>query len=265
VAGDGRSGNTPGTLPGSSRGGRRKTSKPGPEAYASPELSLAERLYKACEENSRVPAHNHGRQAWVRAQLAERCGVEVSSETISKWFTGVARPRPEKITALARVLDVDEAWLTLGVSARVGAVRHQLRNAMADGVVNVVAGFIQMAGGHPAFPESAVTPHEPGCAKVDLYAIIKGAHYAFHIVVAQETGPGVWRFVLDHGYESCLVLGVIPYAPLACDFIELRDELVARHGGRRKGVVEIVVERQGDHYHSDGEAWPAITSFAERL
>jgi hypothetical protein len=212
-----------------------------------------------------VPAHNHGRQAWVRLQLAEKCGVAVSSETISKWFTGVARPRPEKITALARVLDVDEAWLTLGVSARVGAARHQLRNAMADGVVNVVAGFIQMAGGHPAFPESAVTPQEPGCAKVDLYAIIKGAHYAFHIVLAQETAPGAYRFVLDYGFETCVVLGVIPLAPLACDFIELRDDLVERHGARRKGVVEITVERQGDLYHSAGEAWPRITSFAERL
>lgn len=200
----------------------------------------------------------------MRLQLAERCGVAVSSETISKWFTGVARPRPEKMSALARVLDVDEAWLTLGVSARPGAARQHARDALADGVVNVLAGFIQMAGGHPAFPKGG-EPVEPSCAQVDLYAIIKGAHYAFHVLLGQDAGGQSWRFSVGHGHENCIVLGVIQREPLVCDFIELKGELIERHGLRRKGAVEIVVERQGDTYHSAGEAWPRINDFAHRL
>jgi hypothetical protein len=234
------------------------------DGHTSGDNSLAGRLRKACDENSQAPAHNHGRQAWVRTQLAERCGVAVSSETISKWFTGVARPRPERISALARVLDVDEAWLTLGASVRPRAASHHTRDALADGVVNVLAGFIQLCGGHPAFPKGDEPP-EPGCAQVDLYAIIKGAHYAFHVVLGQDAGLQTWRFSLGSGHEDCVVIGVVQREPLVCDFLELRRELIERHGLRRKGAVEIAVERHGDAYHTAGEAWPRIADFAQRL
>lgn len=223
--------------------------------------SIASRLRQACDEHLDAPAYNHGRQTWVRAQLADRFGVPVSSETVSKWFTGAARPRPDKINALSRLLEVDEAWLALGISPQKEQREAKIRNAMADGVVNVLAGFIQLSGGHPAFPD----PNQTDTAPVDLYAIIRGAHYALQVELAEQEGGAAFRFQLSRDREDRIVVGVIQRGPLACEFIELSAEMIERHGARRGGALEITVTREGDRYVTAGEVWPQIESFAQRL
>lgn len=225
---------------------------------------FALRLQKACDQNSHVPAYNHGRQAWVRQQLDQRFGTSVSNETVSKWFTGVARPRPDKIRLLAKLLDVDEAWLALGVEPELDPRERKIRNAMADGAVNVVAGFIQMTGGHPAFPEDNDVRAKSG-VRIDLYAIIKGAHYALHVALAQEDGDGGYRFAIPYGHEDCVVIGVVQREPLACDFLELSPDVVNTHGLRRSGYIEVTMSRRGDDYVTEGETWRRITTFGERL
>jgi hypothetical protein len=223
--------------------------------------AFALRLQKACDENPRVPAYNHGRQAWVRTQLVERFGMNVSNETVSKWFTGVARPRPEKVTVIAKLLEIDEAWLALGVAVEVGPRERKIRNAMADGAVNVVAGLIQMCGGHPAFPES---DDAAGGAPVDLYAIIKGAHYSMNVVAAQPV-DGAFRCSVPYGHAERVVIAVIQRGPLVCDFVELAAELVEAHGLRRSEAIDVMLTPTTDGYATDGISWPLIKTFAERL
>jgi Helix-turn-helix. len=224
--------------------------------------AFALRLQKACDDNPRVPAYNHGRQAWVRAQLVERYGVNVSNETVSKWFTGVSRPRPEKITTIAKLLEVDEAWLALGVQGEVEPRERRLRNAQADGAVNVVAGFIQMCGGHPAFPDD---DGRGDLAPVDLYAIIKGAHYSINVAVAQPVDGGQYRCQVPHGYEQRIVIAIVQREPLVCDFLELPAEMITAHGARRSGYVEVTFAAGPKGYVTDGAVWPRIQTFAERL
>lgn len=200
----------------------------------------------------------------MRQQLDQRFSTSVSNETVSKWFTGVARPRPDKIRLLAKLLDVDEAWLALGVEPELDPRERKIRNAMADGAVNVVAGFIQMTGGHPAFPEENDVRAKGG-ARIDLYAIIKGAHYALHVALAQEEGEGAYRFAIPYGHEDCVVIGVIQTQPLVCDFLELTADLVNAHGLRRSGHIEITMTGQSGGYATEGEGWRQITTFGERL
>ena len=222
------------------------------------------RLRKACDDNPQIPPYNRGRQAWVRTQLAERFGVSVSNETVSKWFTGVARPRPDKVRVLAQLIEVDEAWLALGVAPDVQPRERKLRNAMADGAVNVLAGFVQMCGGHPAFPEEDGAAARGG-AHVDLYAIIKGAHYSFHVALGQEAGPNTYRFVIPYGYEELIVIGLVQREPLVCDFLELAHDMIEKHGVRRGGAVEVTIANGPKGYVTGRDAWPRIRTFAERL
>lgn len=227
--------------------------------------AFALRLQKACDDNPRVPAYNHGRQAWVRSQLVERYGMNVSNETVSKWFTGVSRPRPDKITTIAKLLEVDEAWLALGVPGDVEPRERRIRNAMADGAVNVVAGFIQMCGGHPAFPEMDDSRSRRGGAPVDLYAIIKGAHYSINVAVAQPLDGGAFRCHVPHGHDDRVVIAVLQREPLACDFVELPADLIEAHGVRRSGFIEVTLTPGPKGYATDGTVWPGIETFAERL
>jgi hypothetical protein len=46
----------------------------------------------------------------------------------------------------------------MGIDPEFQPHERKLRNAMADGAVNLVAGFIQMDGAYPAFPEESDTP-----------------------------------------------------------------------------------------------------------
>jgi transcriptional regulator with XRE-family HTH domain len=225
---------------------------------------FALRLQEACDENPYVPAYNYGRQAWVKTQLQQRFKVSVSNETVSKWFTGVARPRPDKINLLAKLLEVDEAWLALGVAPELTPRDRKIRNAIADGAVNVVAGFIQMTGGHPAFPDDSDNRSKGG-PRIDLYAIIKGSHYSFHVALAQGVGAGVYKFAVPYGHEERVVIGVVQRKPLICDFLELTPSLIETHGVRRSGYIELTVVSGDDRYVTGEDSWPKIDTFGEHF
>jgi hypothetical protein len=72
-----------------------------PEKAAEPRLirdkAFSNRLNSACDSNSHVPAYNYGRPSWIREHMASDMGVEVSTETVRKWFAGESRPRPDKM------------------------------------------------------------------------------------------------------------------------------------------------------------------------
>jgi len=255
----------------SGRGGADPASRP--SAGGRPQRDLRDRpfalrLQRACDENAQVPAYNHGRQAWVRHQLEHRFGTRVSNETVSKWFTGVARPRPDKIRLLAQLLEVDEAWLALGGALEVDYRERKIRNAMASGAVNLVAGLIQMSGGHPAFPEENDACAGRG-ARIDLYAIIAGAHYVLHVTLAEAQGDGRYRFLVPYGHEDRTVIGVVRKEPLSCDLLKLPSDLVDTHGLRRGAHIEVTVQTPdvltASGYASGSDIWPRITTFAERL
>ncbi|WP_165842827.1 helix-turn-helix domain-containing protein [Phenylobacterium deserti] len=217
---------------------------------------FALRLQKACDRNAHVPAYNRGRQAWVRSQLVERFDTNVSVETVSKWFTGVARPRANKIGALAKLLNVDEAWLAEGAPAEAAPEEPSVASGPLAGAVKVLGGFIQMSGGYPA-------PQIADPAPDQLHMVINGAHHAFQVVLGEPEGMDAYRFAVPEGGADRVVIGVVPREPLRCDFLELRADLLEAFGARRSGFIDVALSRKPQGYFTGDQPWPQITSFGD--
>ena len=190
--------------------------------------SFARRLNGACEDNAEVPPLNRGRLVWVRDTLNKRFNIEVSMEAVRRWFAGESRPRPDKMRRLAEILKVDEAWLSLGITADLTPSERSDRRIAAHGAVNLVAGHIQLASGTCVLP--AV---EGGDTPVDLYAIIGGRQVSLAITLANCDDAGMASFLVHKEYRRCVVIGVVVRGPMAVDFHVLPRTLIRAHGEQR--------------------------------
>ena len=214
---------------------------------------FAARLEVACEGNPHCPTDQYrGKQKWIYDNLKARFNISISPEACRKWFMGIAKPSPKKLSALAQLLEVDEAWLSLGIKPDLTPRERRQRNASAEGAVNVVAGLIQMNGGHIAFPEGA----ERG---VDLFAIIGGKQRAFEIKMAFPLGAGMLRFSVSDQFEDHQVVGVVPTEnPFVVRLLSLTPEVIRQHGERRGDFWELVVSERGENYKSGNDTLPMI-------
>lgn len=226
--------------------------------------AFAKRLALACDGHPDVPEFNKGRLVWVQQQLKSRFDTSVSMETVRKWFAGEARPRQEKMKDIAELLHVDLSWLSLGQESDMAPRERKARSALVDGAVNVIVGFIQMDGGHPAFPDEdddrATENH------IDIYAIIKGARYDIHVSSATETSQGV-RFAVPSNYQSLVTIGVVRAAPFCVEVLELSHDLISEHGTRKSGHYEVELRRDSERsgYFSPSGQVPMLEGFARRL
>lgn len=224
------------TLATKSRKPAKDASAPTSEPAAVPwvrvirEEAFAKRLAKACDANPSVPDMNLGRTTWIKRHLENRFSLKVSAETVSKWFAGENKPRPDKLMKLAQLLEVDVGWLSLGIDVAAKVRDQHVRNAMADGAVNLVAGLIQMDGGHVAFPD------KPGLA--NLHAIIRGAKYDFHVATARVEGDQLSFTVPANTDSSLMVLGLVKRG-LDIALFEVTPELLAE--GEYRGA-KLVIE-----------------------
>lgn len=215
------------------------------------EPEFAARLEQTADLHPHCPPKHHGRLEWVADQMRKQ-NITVSNETVRKWFSGESRPTQDKAEALARVFDADASWLLLGEDHKVDVRERRLRNAMADGAVNVVAGFIQMDGGFPAFPEE----HDKAAqtANVDLHAIIKGAKYDFHVCLGEAQGRKV-VFPVPARHSDVIVLGMVREG-FSADIFELTPEIIDQFGKRGGGSIEVTV---------DGSKLKRVDTFSKRL
>jgi len=93
-------------------------SKPSPQTTADRTIrdaDFAARLGKACDLQAECPPLHRGRLVWIRQKLEADFNENVSLETVRKWLSGEAKPRPEKTKMLAALLGVDLAWLQIGM------------------------------------------------------------------------------------------------------------------------------------------------------
>ena len=168
----------------------------------------------------------------------------MSTEAVHRWFWGEVKPRPDKTACLAEILMVDVSWLQIGIDQGLAPRARKARNALADGVVNVVAGFIQMDGGHPAFPDEGDARAEQD--NVDIHAIIRGGNYALHVALgadaADTAGEGMVIFPVPTKHEAVIVLGVLRNE-MTIEIFEISPDLISEHGIRRGGSIEVVVNR----------------------
>lgn len=72
-------------------------------------MEFKNRLQRAASSSPLVPEYGHGQQVY----LAKAVGV--SQEAVRKWFAGESQPRKPAMEALAKLLNVEHVWLSLGV------------------------------------------------------------------------------------------------------------------------------------------------------
>lgn len=197
-------------------------------------LAFARRLDQAADSAGVPPLHS-GRLVWTQKALEKVSGESVSLETVRKWFSAESEPRNEKMRMLAEIFKVDVAWLQLGQDTGISPRERKIRNATVDGIVNVVAGFIQMDGGHPAFPDEEDVAAQRN--NVDIHAIIRGAKYDFHVSLADD--EGVFRLPTMH--SDVVVLGVIRDG-FSIKVYEITPEVIEQRGQRRGGGLELKVD-----------------------
>jgi transcriptional regulator with XRE-family HTH domain len=214
------------------------------------------RLTQACDELSgHIPAHGEGQQTFIQRKIG------VSREAVSKWFSGDSRPSPNYMRELAAILDVDEAWLSLGAASEIPAKERRARNAEADGAVNLVAGLIQMNGGTVAFPSNA----DKQTAYIDMYAIIRAAQFGIHVALAREVSPRVYKVNVPLLFEDCTIVGVVRKAPLRVDLLNMTHSMIERHKVREGPAYEIQVKLREAGYMSGSDLWSRIENFRDRL
>ncbi|MEO5866457.1 MAG: helix-turn-helix transcriptional regulator [Sphingomonas sp.] len=218
------------------------------------DAAFALRLEQSCDASPHCPPMHRGRLTWIAEQLTKQFKEQVSVQTVARWMNGEAKPRQAKNVKLATLLNVDPVWLYMGVESDITPRERKVRNAMADGAVNVVAGLIQMDGGYPAFPEEKDTrAHRE---HVDLYAVIKGANYALHVALGKETDGG-YSFSVPANHDHVVMLGAVRDG-FAFRIVELTTDLMEAHGNTSGRSMTIALS-------DDVMAKHQLSSFAQRL
>ena len=226
-------------------------------------MAFAARLNQACENSATIPPANYGRLVHIANALETRFGQKLATETVRKWFAGESKPRDKSLAMLSEVIGVDPAWLALGSAPEVSVKEQRIRNAVADGVVNVVAGLIQMHGGHPSFPdEKDDRARDRG---VDIVAIIKGVSYTLHVVLGEREGNS-WNFMVPATtVGETTIIGVMPVDDLSVRLVELdvdgMEEI--KEAGRSKGGHFKVT--MGDDLRTGDHQWRSVPGFRERF
>jgi hypothetical protein len=218
-----------------------------------PHPEFAHRFQIACDGNPDVPLPNYGRLSWFVTQIETRFNKKITIETVRKWFAGESRPRHHLMSHLAAILKVDEAWLAIGSTPEIGEKQMIVRRAEATGVVNLVAGLISMAGGHPAFPNA--DNKQAAASKIDLYAVIKGAQYSFHVVIGEDKNGDVVFRVPVECLGQALVIGVRRVSEFCFELFELDSEGLEL-GKRKNAFIEV---------HLGAHPWRQIETLAERI
>lgn len=215
---------------------------------------FAKRFAIACDDNPNVPEMNHGRLTWIASEFKKRYDVDVTSETIRKWKAGISRPHPhKKMIQLAEILRCEVAWLATGVSEGITKKEAKIRHQVADGAVNVIAGLVQMAGSHPAFPTTE--DHFATENQIDLYAIIRGVQHAFHIVVGEPVDGDV-QFFIPVEVKNAIVLGLVPEGKLRFSVVKIDLESAEEIGVRRGNMISVMLKTVKNQ---------KVESFSDRL
>lgn len=208
--------------------------------------AFADRLRRICDTHEREDLRVYGRQALISRAM------EVSEETVRKWFSGAMMPRPDKAKRLAKFLNVDEVWLVLGRDPDVDAKDQKVLGRQASGAVLYVRGLLQLAGAVTADPGQRETRKF-----VDFYATIDGQNVAIHAPFARETDDG-YLIPVPVEHAQVRVLAVVPYRA-GYLVLDMPTEMIAKHAFRKAGDLAVLVERaEGGGFVTDSDEWPRL-------
>jgi hypothetical protein len=214
---------------------------------------FARRLNQACDDLGTVPPHGQGRQVFFARKL------KVSQEAVRKWFAGEARPRVRMLVELAKILNVDPAWLSFGVEPMMTNPEKKMYQKKTEGVVYLALGMSMLSGGSCARPADG----DPRKEFVDYYMILDGEQIAIHTSLGREVGPNEVEFMLPREYEQVRNLGIVYSKGAKLHMVDLKTDLVDKHKEKLGGGWRICATMKGGTYVSGKDEWPRITSIEE--
>jgi transcriptional regulator with XRE-family HTH domain len=216
--------------------------------------AFVSRLKDACDSSTVVPPPNKGRQQHIAEQLG------VAPEAVSKWFKGVSMPKPEKLIKLAELLQVEQTWLSYGVSPEMDRKERKAHSREVDGAVHLVMGLTMLTGGHCGIPSD----QDARASFVDFYATVKGSVYSIHVCLGREIEKDKYELVIPKEFEEVVCIGVIPVAKGKYQLLELPRYTVSDHKQRKAGGYSITIERVDTRFMTGDSTWPKIRFFGER-
>lgn len=196
-------------------------------------VEFAKRLALAADRSDSIPRVNGGRFSHIKRQM-ELHGHSISRETVRKWFGGEARPRADKMIALAKVLKVDEAWLAVGASPSSLPAETKAMAVHNEGGVNLVMGIFALAGANCALPE----PTEALADSVHFYVIMGGRQRKVFVAVGYVTGDTV-RFNGPGNFDGVCTIGVVQTGLASFKLFEISPKVISENGRSRGGYVEL--------------------------
>lgn len=215
-----------------------------------------QRLAQACDNLSAiVPPHGYGRQVLIARKL------KVTQEAVRKWFTGESRPKVPKMKELAALLEVDEAWLSLGVEPELDRREKRVHSEKTEGAIYVLFGMLTMAGGHCAFPGEK----DPRAEYVDFYSIIRGSQTAIHVCVGREISKNVYQFTVPQQYSDVKCIGVVHLGGMKVNLIDLRHEMIDDHKQRKSGSFIFTASKREGGFFTGGSVWPRVQSIGDLI
>lgn len=161
---------------------------------------FAYRLTQAVDGHPLAPSSSFGRQKWLKDKLEKEADVKVSANTMHKWFNGAARPREDKIRALARILAVDQVWLALGRRPVADKPKLEETAIQSSNATLLLAGFLGVQGSRISFPQEG----EEG---VSLYVDSGKGQVPILVVAPQVSGQTV-TFMIPEPVTAARVLSV---------------------------------------------------------
>lgn len=217
--------------------------------------SFVARLKEACDASRVVPPPHKGRQQYISQQLG------VAPEAVSKWFKGVSMPRPDKIERLAELLQVEQTWLSFGISPEMDRHERKAHSREVDGAVHLVMGLAMLAGGHCGTPG----PRDPRAGYVDFYATIRGSVFMVHVCLGREVSKDRFELVVPKEYQDVNCVAVIPKSPGKYDQLDMPLDLIDTHRFKKSGGYALTIDRSDSNKYTSGRsAWPRIRFFGDR-
>lgn len=212
---------------------------------------FSHRLQQAVDGHPLAPENTFGRQSWLREKLEREGKLKVSPNTLHKWFNGTARPREDNIRTLARVLGVDDVWLSLGRRPVMDDATVRSQAAQATGAALLLAGLFETRGNRVAFPEAK----DEG---VSLFIDIGTGRRAITVVTPQVKGDTISFVVPEPVRDNCIVSVQTRKAPEPCpasacvDILDLTGCERQNFGGfsviqgelRKDGRIQVPGQRQ---------------------
>ena len=218
---------------------------------------FAARLRQACDDvPTIIPSYGQGRLVVLAKRLRK------SQEAVRRWCAGEARPRVRVMRDLAELLNVDEAWLSLGVKTEMRPAQKIQRLRAVDGAVHLALGLALSEAFHCSTPDA----NDPRKPFVDFYVNKDGEMAAIRTALAREFKPGNYEFVVPRQFEQVQNVGIIASPEQGFAFtkvIDLQHHLIAKHKESSGGDYTVTVRQRDDKLMSGRDQWRTVQRFGE--